>query len=65
MNYCTDLYIQLTYVTFHGQVKEFFEGDFVLMWTSLLNLLQYLLFFYVLVFFFFFFCHESCEILAP
>ena len=53
MNYCTDLYIQLTYVTFHGQVKEFFEGDFVLMWTSLLNLLQYLLFFYVLDFFFF------------
>lgn len=54
MNYCTDLYIQLMYATFHGQVKEFFEGDFVLMWTSLLNLLQYLLFFYVLDFFFFF-----------
>lgn len=53
MNYCTDLYIQFTYATFHGQVKEFFEGDFVLMWTSLLNLLQYLLFFYVLDFFFF------------
>lgn len=64
MNYCTDLYIQLMYATFHGQVKEFFEGDFVLMWTSLLNLLQYLLFFYVLDFFFFF-CHEACEILAP
>lgn len=63
MNYCTDLYIQLMYATFHGQVKEFFEGDFVLMWTSLLNLLQYLLFFYVLDFFFF--CHEACEILAP
>ena len=35
MNYCTDLYIQLMYATFHGQVKEFFEGnffqDFVLM----------------------------------
>ena len=28
MNYCTDLYIQLMYATFHGQVKEFFEGDF-------------------------------------
>ena len=28
MNYCTDLYIQLMYATFHGQVKEFFEGNF-------------------------------------
>ena len=28
MYYCTDLYIQLMYATFHGQVKEFFEGNF-------------------------------------
>ena len=57
MNYCTDLYIQLTYATFHGQVKEFFEGDFVLIWTSLLNLLQYFFFFMFCFFFFFAMSH--------